>query len=90
MGYDRQITPLSRLISVMPIKETRCANQRRLYGGSGAQTANVALLVNYLASTFTLGKGGHGPPKVAATPLVAIPSHARRRAAFCPSVKARP
>ncbi len=46
---------------------------------SGSQTANIVLLGNYMASTFTLGSDGHGgttvvdPPKIAAAPLAANP-----------------
>ena len=42
---------------------------------NGSQTANIALLGNYMASTFTLGSDGHGgttvvdPPMIASTPL---------------------
>ena len=44
---------------------------------NGSQTAKIALLGNYMASTFTLGSDGHGgtnvvdPPKIAAAPLLA-------------------
>ncbi len=47
---------------------------------NGAQTDKIALLGNYMASTFTLHSDGHGgtnvidPPKAAHTPLIA-PSH---------------
>ena len=43
--------------------------------GNGTQTANIALLGNYLASSFTLSSDGHGgtsvvdPPKLMAAPM---------------------
>jgi hypothetical protein len=45
--------------------------------GNGTQAANIALLGNYLASTFTLSSDGRGgtavvdPPKIASVPLIA-------------------
>jgi hypothetical protein len=45
----------------------------------GAHTANIALLGNYLASTFVASSDGHGgtsvidPPGLGANPLVARP-----------------
>ena len=47
--------------------------------GNGTQTDKIALLGNYMASTFTLGSDGHGgthvvdAPKISATPLIASP-----------------
>jgi len=48
--------------------------------GNGTQTDKIALLGNYMASTFTLLNDWHGgtnvivdPPKIAATPLIASP-----------------
>jgi uncharacterized repeat protein (TIGR03803 family) len=48
-----------------------------LSASNGAQSANIALLGNYLSATFTLASDGHGgtsaidPPKIATTPLIA-------------------
>jgi hypothetical protein len=51
--------------------------------GNGSQNANIALLGNYIASTFTLSSDGHGgtsvvdPPMIAAMPLAAsLKTHA--------------
>ena len=47
--------------------------------GNGSQAAHIALLGNYLASSFTLSGDGHGgtnvvdPPMLASTPLISIP-----------------
>ena len=47
--------------------------------GNGSQAAHIALLGNYLASSFTLSSDGHGgtnvvdPPMLASIPLISIP-----------------
>ena len=47
--------------------------------GNGSQAAHIALLGNYLASTFTLSGDGHGgtnvvdPPMLASIPLISTP-----------------
>jgi hypothetical protein len=47
--------------------------------GNGSQAAHIALLGNYLASSFTLSGDGHGgtnvvdPPMLASTPLISTP-----------------